>query len=293
MIKSMTGYGSAEYQLEGKTVRIEIRSLNSKGLDINVRIPSFFSELEQIIRKKLNSEITRGKINVVITRDITGAEHVPRVNKEIVASYIDQMEVAGRFAGIEKPDRNKLLRIALSLPESLSSKDLSGTEKEQNTLMKCLEKAISELNAFRSQEGMAMQKEVETRTQNILNYLGTILEHEGSRIEAVRKRIIQNLKETVNEGDIDMNRFQQEIIYYLEKMDISEEKSRLVNHCDYLMEIMKNEDVPGKKMLFVIQEMGREINTLGSKAGEFNIQKLVVQMKDELEKIREQTMNIE
>lgn len=293
MIKSMTGYGSAEYQLEGKTVKIEIRSLNSKGLDINIRIPSSFNELEQIIRKKLSSEITRGKINVVITREITGAEHIPRINNEIVASYIEQMEEAARISGIDQPERNELFRIALTLPESLTSKDHSGTEKEQRTLIESIEKAIAGLNDFRRQEGIAMEKEVESRTQNILKYLGTIEQHENSRIETVRKRIIQNMKGTVNEGDIDMNRFQQEIIYYLEKMDISEEKSRLENHCTYLRDIMKKEDAPGKKMLFVIQEMGREINTLGSKAGDFNIQKLVVQMKDELEKIREQTMNIE
>lgn len=289
----MTGFGSSERQINGKTIIIEVKSLNSKGFDLNLKLPQQYSELEQQIRSKVAGTISRGKVNLTINLEITGTQDLPHINGDAVINYVAQIEEVSRKIGIEQPDRNMFLRTALTLPESLKTGKRGIDEKEYEAFMECLQEAIDETDKFRTQEGKAMESDLEKRIESILGYLGEVPQHEKTRTETIRNRIQQSLQETLQEGDIDRNRFHQEIIYYLEKIDITEEKVRIENHCEYFREVIKKGEAPGRIMNFILQEMLREINTLGSKSNDFQIQKLVVQMKDELEKIREQAMNIE
>ena len=278
----MTGYGKAEVQLENKKVTIEIRSLNSKNLDINARFPTLYKEKEMEVRKWLSGQLLRGKIDLVIFAETTGAETYTRINKGVVESYLEQLE------GIRK--EADILSIAMRLPDVLKTEREELDEEEWQKIEGGISEAIKQLNAFRSSEGNELKRDFEHRVAVLEEKLEEVISIDPERLDAVRTRLdkaIQDLK-----SDVDENRFEQELIYYLEKLDITEEKVRLNKHLSYFLYSLNEKDSNGKKLGFISQEMGREINTIGSKANFAPMQKVVVEMKDELEKIKEQLLNV-
>jgi uncharacterized protein (TIGR00255 family) len=278
----MTGYGRAEVQLENKKVTIEIRSLNSKNLDINARFPTLYKEKEMEVRKWLSSQLLRGKIDLVLFVETTGEETYTRINKGVVESYLEQLE------GIRK--EADILSIAMRLPDVLKTEREELDEEEWQKIETGISVAIEHLNAFRSSEGNELKRDFEHRIAVLEEKLKEVVEIDPERLDAVRTRLdkaIQDLK-----VDVDENRFEQELIYYLEKLDITEEKVRLNKHLSYFLFSLNEKDSNGKKLGFISQEMGREINTIGSKANFAPMQKVVVEMKDELEKIKEQLLNV-
>lgn len=278
----MTGYGKAEVQLENKKVTIEIRSLNSKNLDINARFPTLYKEKEMEVRKWLSGELLRGKIDLVIFAETTGEETYTRINKGVVESYLEQLE------GIRK--EADILSIAMRLPDVLKTEREELDEEEWQKIEGGISEAIRQLNAFRSSEGNELKRDFEHRVAVLEEKLEEVVSIDPERLDAVRTRLdkaIQDLK-----SDVDENRFEQELIYYLEKLDITEEKVRLNKHLSYFLYSLNEKDSNGKKLGFISQEMGREINTIGSKANFAPMQKVVVEMKDELEKIKEQLLNV-
>ena len=282
MIQSMTGYGKAEVQLENKKVTIEIRSLNSKNLDINARFPTLYKEKEMEVRKWLSGQLLRGKIDLVIFAETTGEETYTRINKGVVESYLEQLE------GIRK--EADILSIAMRLPDVLKTEREELDEEEWQKIEGGITEAIKQLNAFRSSEGNELKRDFEHRVAVLEEKLKEVVSIDPERLDAVRTRLdksIQDLK-----SDVDENRFEQELIYYLEKLDITEEKVRLNKHLSYFLYSLNEKDSNGKKLGFISQEMGREINTIGSKANFAPMQKVVVEMKDELEKIKEQLLNV-
>jgi len=282
MIQSMTGYGRAEVQLENKKVTIEIRSLNSKNLDINARFPTLYKEKEMEVRKWLSGELLRGKIDLVLFAETTGEETYTRINKGVVESYLEQLE------GIRK--EADILSIAMRLPDVLKTEREELDEEEWQKIEGGISEAIRQLNAFRSSEGNELKRDFEHRVAVLEEKLEEVVSIDPERLDAVRTRLdkaIQDLK-----SDVDENRFEQELIYYLEKLDITEEKVRLNKHLSYFLYSLNEKDSNGKKLGFISQEMGREINTIGSKANFAPMQKVVVEMKDELEKIKEQLLNV-
>ena len=282
MIQSMTGYGKAEVQLENKKVTIEIRSLNSKNLDINARFPTLYKEKEMEVRKWLSGQLLRGKIDLVIFAETTGEETYTRINKGVVESYLEQLE------GIRK--EADILSIAMRLPDVLKTEREELDEEEWQKIEGGITEAIKQLNAFRSSEGNELKRDFEHRVAVLEEKLEEVISIDPERLDAVRTRLdkaIQDLK-----SDVDDNRFEQELIYYLEKLDITEEKVRLNKHLSYFLYSLNEKDSNGKKLGFISQEMGREINTIGSKANFAPMQKVVVEMKDELEKIKEQLLNV-
>ena len=282
MIQSMTGYGKAEVQLENKKVTIEIRSLNSKNLDINARFPTLYKEKEMEVRKWLSGELLRGKIDLVLFAETTGEETYTRINKGVVESYLEQLE------GIRK--EADILSIAMRLPDVLKTEREELDEEEWQKIEGGISEAIRQLNAFRSSEGNELKRDFEHRVAVLEEKLEEVVSIDPERLDAVRTRLdraIQDLK-----SDVDENRFEQELIYYLEKLDITEEKVRLNKHLSYFLYSLNEKDSNGKKLGFISQEMGREINTIGSKANFAPMQKVVVEMKDELEKIKEQLLNV-
>lgn len=282
MIQSMTGYGKAEVQLENKKVTIEIRSLNSKNLDINARFPTLYKEKEMEVRKWLSGQLLRGKIDLVLFVETTGEETYTRINKGVVESYLEQLE------GIRK--EADILSIAMRLPDVLKTEREELDEEEWQKIEGGITEAIKQLNAFRSSEGSELKRDFEHRVAVLEAKLEEVISIDPERLDAVRTRLdkaIQDLK-----SDVDENRFEQELIYYLEKLDITEEKVRLNKHLSYFLYSLNEKDSNGKKLGFISQEMGREINTIGSKANFAPMQKVVVEMKDELEKIKEQLLNV-
>lgn len=284
MIESMTGYGKEVIHLPSKTISIEIKSLNSKGLDINARIPTAYREKELEIRDKIAKALKRGKIELTISIDITGEMVRTQINKSVVNQYIRQL------ADIVNGDPLELLKMAVRMPDSMNAQAETLDEKEYEKLLSALNKAIKRINDFRVYEGKILEKDFKLRIKNIESLLVEIEKIDSGRIDAVRNRLYKGVSE-LKEG-IDENRFEQELIFYLEKFDITEEKVRLKSHLNYFLEVLKSKESNGKKLGFILQEIGREINTIGSKANDAPIQQLVVQMKDELEKMKEQTMNI-
>ena len=282
MIQSMTGYGKAEVQLENKKVTIEIRSLNSKNLDINARFPTLYKEKEMEVRKWLSGQLLRGKIDLVLFVETTGEETYTRINNGVVESYLEQLE------GIRK--EADLLSIAMRLPDVLKTEREELDEEEWQKIENGIAEAIKQLNEFRSSEGNELKRDFEHRIAVLEEKLKEVISIDPDRLDAVRVRLdkaIQDLK-----TDVDENRFEQELIYYLEKFDITEEKVRLNKHLSYFLYSLNEKDSNGKKLGFISQEMGREINTIGSKANFAPMQKIVVEMKDELEKIKEQLLNV-
>ncbi|MBP5365138.1 MAG: YicC family protein [Bacteroidales bacterium] len=290
MILSMTGYGKAICELPNKKITVEIKSLNSKQLDLSTRIPTLYREKELEIRSDIASKLFRGKVDFMMFSESQAGEKSVKINTDIIESYFGQMkELADKFG---QTDRTDFLRIIMPLPDTVTVEQPELDEEEWLKVKATIGQAIDNLVAFRTQEGKALDKDLRTRINLISGFLSEVPQYEACRIEKIRNRIQTNLDELVGKNNIDENRLEQELIFYIEKLDINEEKVRLANHLKYFTETMDNENEPGKKLGFIAQEIGREINTLGSKANEANMQKLVIKMKDELEKIKEQVLNV-
>jgi len=284
MIQSMTGYGKTVLQISTKKITIELKSLNSKNLDLNVRIPSYYREKELDIRKNLASALERGKIDFSIYIENNGGEVSSKINENTVKEYMSQLRniVAGNDI--------ELLKMAVRLPDALKSEREELDEDEWKQIETGIKQAIVEINKYRTDEGLVLLNDFVLRISNIDDLLGQVIALDPQRIEQVKEKLKKGIEEL--EVKVDQNRFEQELIYYIEKLDITEERVRLKNHLDYFKSALKSEDSNGKKLGFITQEIGREINTIGSKANFADMQKLVVQMKDELEKIKEQGLNV-
>ena len=290
MLFSMTGYGKAECDLSRMVYSIEIKSLNSKQFDLSIKIPLLLKDREMDIRNLLSRELQRGKIDFGIFQDVKPGSGTHSVNKEVVGEYIRQLADVARDAEMEKTDR--FIQVAMRLPDAIRSDQMELKEEEWDSILKSIRQALQELNEFRKQEGGSLEKDIRTRIGNILRKQSEITPFEKERIPNIRSRIKAGLDELGQDKATDPGRFEQEMIFYLEKFDITEEQVRLKNHCEYFLECMDTDQGIGKKLGFITQEIGREINTLGSKANDSGIQRLVVEMKDELEKIKEQVLNV-
>lgn len=284
MILSMTGFGRAEDVFEGKKITIDIKSLNSKSFDLNIKIPLRYKEKEFEIRKILNDRIIRGKVDCYINIENLEESTDVKINKGLIDSYINEL----KNIASDGPDF-EYLKMAVRLPDAITSRPDELTEGEWEALSKIVNTAVDRFEEFRKTEGNNLHEELNRNIQNIDKYLGEVIPFEEERIVSVKERYQKTLKEFEN---VDETRFYQEMAYFTEKLDISEEKVRLAQHLKYYKEVMDNESFNGKKLGFISQEIGREINTLGSKANHAEIQKLVVKMKDDLEKIKEQTLNV-
>ena len=289
MQKSMTGFGKAEVAANGKTFTAEIRSLNSKQLDLGLRTPSAYRELENDIRTLVAKCVVRGKVDLSISVASTDASNASRIDKALFAEYLRQMDEALAYAEITA-DYEVLIPCVMKMPNVIQTDAAEISESEKRALMKAVEVAIDKLDAFRQQEGTILINDLLRRVDLIEELRNEIIPFEASRAEAIRQRIREGIEKLGVE--VDNNRLEQEMIFYIEKLDITEEKVRLENHCKYFREVADNEEQAGRKLGFIAQEMGREINTTGSKANQHDIQKIVVKMKDELEKIKEQVLNI-
>ena len=290
MLISMTGFGKSECELPDKKISIEIKSLNSKQLDISTRLPSFIKEKELDIRNEISRELERGKIDCFISVELTSEDAVHKINKDIIKSYIKQLtEIKDE---LQMVDNEQLLQVAMRLPDALKADKEEIDEKEWDKIRASIHSAIEDVRLYRTREGNVLEEDINKRIHLILEKLESIKSYEESRIQNIRDRIKQNLKNLQLEESYDPNRFEQELIYYLERLDITEEKVRLASHCNYFLEISSSSESVGKKLAFISQEIGRELNTLGSKSGDSNIQRLIVEMKDELEKVKEQLNNI-
>ena len=291
MIKSMTGFGKTTVEVNNKKIIIEIKSLNSKQFDMNLRMPPLYREKEMEVRALVKEQLDRGKIDMIIYFDNAETGKNGSINRPVVIEYFHQLvEIAGQL-GIE-PDKNGLLQTVMRFPDTLQVKNEELEEEEWQALCDGINQALTAINNFRLQEGQALAKDIRHRVLLIQELASQVPPFEQQRIVSIRQRLQEKINEWTNITNIDQNRLEQEIVYYLEKLDITEEKVRLANHCKYFLETIEKEDAPGRKIGFIAQEMGREINTLGSKANDHDIQKLVVLMKDELEKIKEQSLNI-
>jgi len=280
----MTGFGRAEGVFEGKKITIDIKSLNSKSFDLNIKIPLRYKEKEFEIRKILNDRIIRGKVDCYVNIENLEETNDVKINKALIDSYMNQL----REVAADGPDF-EYLKMAVRLPDAITSRPDEICEGEWETLAGIVQNAVDRFMEFRTTEGKILHEELERNIQNIDKNLSEVIPYEEERINSVKERYQKSLKEFEN---VDETRFYQEMAYFTEKLDISEEKVRLSQHLKYYKEVMDNEDFNGKKLGFISQEIGREINTLGSKANHAEIQKLVVMMKDDLEKIKEQTLNV-
>ena len=289
MVKSMTGFGKGEAALQNKKITVEIRSLNSKQLDLGLRLPAVYRQSEYEIRNIIARTIQRGKVEVFVTVESQAVETPARINKEVFREYLHQMTDTLAFAGIDA-DYDAIVPVIMRLPEVVSTETESISDEEHAALIAATEAAAARLDAFRMQEGAILIADLLGRVDRIESYKEEVVPFEKARTETIKARILDNLEKL--QADVDRNRLEQEMIFYLEKLDITEEKVRLANHCRYFREVAAGEEGAGRKLGFIAQEMGREINTMGSKANESNIQILVVKMKDELEKIKEQVLNI-
>lgn len=284
MIQSMTGYGKEIIHLPAKTISIELKSLNSKGLDLNTRIPTAYREKEIEIRDIISKSLQRGKIDCLISIESLSEIASAQLNENIVKNYIRQL------SDIVNGDPVELLKMAVRMPDVLKVEKEELDEEEYKKVLSGLEKALKAVTKFRRTEGKTLEKDFQLRIENISSLLDEVSKIDKGRIDDVRSRLRKAVSELKEE--VDENRFEQELVYYIEKYDITEEKTRLTAHLDYFKKTLKSPESNGKKLNFIIQEIGREINTIGSKANHAPLQQLVVQMKDELEKMKEQTMNI-
>ncbi|MGQ1891205.1 YicC/YloC family endoribonuclease [Thermophagus sp. OGC60D27] len=290
MIKSMTGFGKAVCQLPTKRIIIEIKALNSKQLDVNIRIPNHYKEKELALRSIIGQTLRRGKIDITFNVESMMPDKISQINEDVIRAYHSQLKSVAKNLGIN--DNTDFLRIIMPLPDTMKSAQPELDDEEWIAVQKSFQQAIEQLDEFRIQEGEAMLKDVKHHNQSIRKLLDEVATFEKQRAEKIKNRIKENLENLKLNGSVDENRFEQELIYYLEKLDISEEKTRLKNHINYFNETLEEVGPVGKKLGFISQEMGREINTLGSKASDSEIQRIVVKMKDELEKIKEQILNI-
>ena len=289
MQKSMTGFGKFEVAINGKTITAEIRSLNSKQLDLGLKTPVAYRELENDIRSLVSKRVVRGKVDLLVSVVSTEVATASRIDKPLFAAYIKQMNEALAYAGVEV-DYEAIIPVVMKMPNVIQADTADASEEEKKAVMAAVEGAIDKLDAFRKQEGAILIADLLHRVETIEQMRNEIIPFEAARTEAVRQRIREGIEKLGVE--VDNNRLEQEMIFYIEKLDITEEKVRLENHCKYFREVANNEEQAGRKLGFIAQEMGREINTTGSKANQHDIQKLVVKMKDELEKIKEQVLNI-
>ena len=290
MIRSMTGFGKTEFEVGNKKITLEIKSLNSKQLDINTRIPAMYREKDIEIRRLISEKLTRGKVDFALYLDNLGTESTSRINAAIVKDYYRQLKTIHKELGIDV--NNTIIQSILRLPETVKMVYDELEESEWLVVRENLIKSLEELNRFRDQEGLALKTDIVGNVANILDLLKQVEPFENQRMENVKAKIKDSLDALQLNGSVDKNRFEQELIYYLEKLDINEEKVRLANHCSYFDETMNENEPSGRKLGFIAQEIGREINTIGSKANESGLQRIVVQMKDNLEKIKEQVLNV-
>ena len=281
----MTGFGKATLQLPLKKITIEIKSLNSKGLDLNVRMPSVYREMELGLRNEIAIQLERGKIDFSIYIELNGEQTSTKINVPIVKAYINQMREV-----IPNADETELMKMAVRMPDALKTERDEIDENDWSEIQKVIKEALQNIANFRQDEGQSLEKEFQLRIGNIRQYMNDALSLDFERVQAIKDRLQTAISEL--QVNVDENRFEQELIYYLEKLDITEEKVRLTTHLDYFLETIKGKEANGRKLGFITQEMGREINTMGSKANHATMQKLVVMMKDELEKIKEQVLNV-
>ena len=284
MIQSMTGYGKHILQLPSKKITIELKSLNSKNLDINARLPQFYREKELELRKMIAAALVRGKVDFNLYVEITGEETTAEVNQGVVKNYMNQL------SRIVKGDEIKLLEMALRMPDTLKTEKDAIDEEEYKSIVEAMNEALSNIVEFRNEEGKVLEEDFVTRLKNLNELLEAVKAMDPERLGTVRERLEKAVADL--KVELDANRFEQELIYYLEKYDITEEKVRLANHLKYFETTLNSKESKGKKLGFISQEIGREINTIGSKANYAPMQQLVVQMKDELEKIKEQLLNV-
>ena len=285
MIQSMTGFGKASLQLPTKKITVEIKSLNSKGLDLNTRMPSVFREMELGLRNQISQRLERGKVDFSLYVEVTGEETTSKINVPIVKGYINQMK-----AVIPNADETELMKMAVRMPDALKTERDEIDENEWKQIQTVINEALENIANFRKDEGASLEKEFQLRIANINNLMNEAVSYDAERVETVKTRLRTALDEL--KVNVDENRFEQELIFYLEKYDITEEKVRLGNHLNYFLETLNGTEANGRKLGFITQEMGREINTMGSKSNHSEMQKLVVMMKDELEKIKEQVLNV-
>ena len=289
MIKSMTGFGKAEAVCENKKIVAEIRSLNSKQLDLSVKMPPLYREAEFEIRNMLNKSLQRGKVELYVSVETTEVATAATIDKKLFRAYLCQLNDALTYSGIDA-SYDALVPTIVKMPNVLSTESISVSEAERAALIQAVSEAVAKLNAFREQEGAVLIADLLGRVERIEEYKNAVVPFEKARTEVIRNRIRENIEKL--QVEVDNNRLEQEMIFYIEKLDITEEKVRLQNHCKYFREVADTEESAGRKLGFIAQEMGREINTMGSKANDADIQVLVVKMKDELEKIKEQVLNI-
>lgn len=286
----MTGYGKAIADTGVKKLTVEIRSLNSKQLDINAKLPWIYKEKEIEIRNIISQKLGRGKIDISISYDIIDEEQLPSINKAAVVNYLKQIESINSDLGITS-DPSNMLQIIMRLPDTVKTEKTELSEDEWIIIKQLIIEAIDAVDKYRADEGKALENDIRSSTFKILKYLEEIVPFETGRADKIREKLESALGDLNGTITIDKNRLEQELIYYLEKLDINEEKVRLRKHCDYFLETLSVHEANGKTLSFITQEMGREINTIGSKANDASIQKFVVMMKEELEKIKEQTLN--
>ena len=285
MIQSMTGFGKASLQLPSKKITVEVKSLNSKGLDLSVRIPSTYREMELGLRNQIALKLERGKVDFSIFIESTAEQTSTKVNVPIVKAYINQLREVYADA-----DETELMKMAVRMPDTMKTEREEIDENDWVQIQTVIEESLQNILNFRKDEGVSLEKEFQLRIGNIRQYMNDALALDPERVQAIKDRLQTAISEL--KVNVDENRFEQELIYYLEKLDITEEKVRLTNHLDYFLETINGTEANGRKLGFITQEMGREINTMGSKANHSQMQKLVVIMKDELEKIKEQVLNV-
>ena len=289
MIHSMTGYGKAEGVIGNKKITIQLKSLNSKQADVSVKVPSLFKDQELVLRKEIAKDLQRGKIEMYLSYEANEKENSYEIDEVVFQRYYNQLSLLnGKF----KLDNSNLTATILKMPEILKAREESVNESNDNAVLTLLKEALVEINSFRADEGKTLELDLTDHINKIESLLAEALKYEDERTETVRTRILSNLEDAQQKDKVDMDRFEQEMIFYMEKYDISEEKVRLRAHCDYFKKTMAEEQGQGKKLGFISQEIGREVNTLGSKSNHAQMQKLVVQMKDQLEKIKEQVLNV-
>lgn len=289
MIRSMTGFGSAVSEIENKIITAEIRSVNSKFLDLNLRLPSTYKDKDLELRNELSKELERGKIDISVSIEYSDDSTKVSINKNLIKAYFDELKSLDADYKISSSD---YLNIIMRFPEVFNVEKRVIDEAEWSQVKKVIEEAKKAYLLFRDTEGKALETDLKNRIKTIDTLLAAVEKLEGPRSEAVRKKLTSSLEEFIAAGKIDRNRLEQEMIYYIEKIDISEEKTRLKTHCDFFIASVNEPASNGKKLGFIAQEIGREINTIGSKANDAEMQKIVVDMKDELEKIKEQLMNV-
>ena len=289
MIKSMTGFGKGEAVVDDKKIRVELRSLNSKQLDLSIKLPGKYRAAEAEMRSIITRELQRGKVDCFVSFEAATADTPAHINAEAFKAYADELRAVCEVNGIAT-DSAALLAAVLRMPDVVTSEEREVSDVELAAIIEATKTACAELNNFRVQEGAILIADLLGRIDLIEQYRHEVEQYEGARVDTIKNRIRENIEKLQRE--VDNNRLEQEMIFYIEKLDITEEKVRLDNHCNYFREVSATEEAPGRKLGFIAQELGREINTMGSKSNEANMQRLVVKMKDELEKIKEQVLNI-